>query len=225
VVQARRFSKIIERNTIPGSFIPIVRVPGEETVINGEMDRHGHVRSIKDPQRMYNWQSSTMVEILAAQAVSPWIGPKEAFEGLEGEWNNANLVPKPYLVYNHRDEQGQEMPAPQKQIPGQMGPAVVQAMTIAQQEMMMATGQYQAQFGENENAKSGSRYRLGSDREIMRLITTLTTSRRLSDSPDASWSSGFRRFTIRPALSRLWLRMATRVRSMLNQARRSRRCR
>jgi hypothetical protein len=148
-------SKIIERNIIPGSFIPIIRVPGEETVINGEMDRHGHVRSIKDPQRMYNWQSSTMVEILAAQAVSPWIGPKEAFEGLEGEWNNANLVPKPYLVYNHTDEQGRELPAPQKQIPGQMGPAVVQAMQIAQQEMMMATGQYQAQFGENENAKSG----------------------------------------------------------------------
>jgi hypothetical protein len=28
-------------------------------------------------------------------------------------------------------------------------------MKIAQMEMMMASGQYQSQFGENENAKSG----------------------------------------------------------------------
>jgi hypothetical protein len=34
-------------------------------------------------------------------------------------------------------------------------PAYVKQMEIAQNEMMMVTGQYQAQMGENENAKSG----------------------------------------------------------------------
>jgi hypothetical protein len=31
----------------------------------------------------------------------------------------------------------------------------MEGMKIAQMEMMMASGQYQSQFGENENAKSG----------------------------------------------------------------------
>lgn len=148
-------SEIIDRGTLPGTYIPIVRVPGEETIINGELDRHGHVRSMKDPQRMYNWQSSTMVEILALQAKSPWIGPKEAFEGLETVWNNANNENLPYLAYNGMNEQGQPVTPPQRQVPGQLGPACVQALQIAQNEMMMVTGQYQSQFGENENAKSG----------------------------------------------------------------------
>ncbi len=148
-------NEIIDRRDWPGRYIPIVRVPGEETIIDRQLDRHGHTRSMKDPQRMYNWQSSTMVEILALQSKSPWIGPKETFEGLESIWNNANQENVPYLAYNNFDDQGRALPKPERQIPGQMGPAVVQAMQIAQQEMMMATGQYQAQFGENENAKSG----------------------------------------------------------------------
>jgi hypothetical protein len=147
--------KVIERKDWPGRYVPIVRVVGEETIIDRQLDRHGHTRSLKDPQRMYNWQSSTMVEILALQSKSPWVGPKETFEGLEQVWNNANQENVPYLVYNNFDEQGRELPKPERQIPGQMGPAVVQAMQIAQNEMMMASGQYQAQMGENENAKSG----------------------------------------------------------------------
>lgn len=148
-------SKIIDRRDWPGIYIPIVRVIGEETLINGELDRKGHTRASKDPQRMYNFQSSAMVEILALQSKSPWIAPKESVEGLETVWNNANNENVPYLLYNHRDEQGQPLPEPKRQVPGQMGPAIVQAMQIAQQEMMMTSGQYQSQFGENENAKSG----------------------------------------------------------------------
>lgn len=49
--------KIADRSTVPGTYIPLVRVVGEETVIDGQMDRRGHTRALKDPQRMYNYYS------------------------------------------------------------------------------------------------------------------------------------------------------------------------
>lgn len=49
--------KIVDEKDIPGKYIPLVPVIGEETIIDGTMDRKGHVRALLDPQRMYNWWS------------------------------------------------------------------------------------------------------------------------------------------------------------------------
>jgi hypothetical protein len=148
-------NELIERGTVPGTFIPIVAVIGEETTINGKLDRKGHARALKDPQRMYNFWSSSAAELLALQSKSPWLVPIDAVEGYESEWNNANNENKPYIPYRQFDEQGREIRAPQRQAGPEMTPAYTQLMQLTQNEMMMTTGQFQAQFGENENAKSG----------------------------------------------------------------------
>jgi hypothetical protein len=54
---------IIDRSEWVGSTIPIVRVVGEECIIDGKLDRKGHVRNLKDPQRIYNYWSSSAVEL------------------------------------------------------------------------------------------------------------------------------------------------------------------
>ena len=54
-------NKIIDRRELKGKYIPIVRVIGKERVIEGRLERKGHVRGIKDPQRMYNYNSSGQV--------------------------------------------------------------------------------------------------------------------------------------------------------------------
>lgn len=147
--------KAVERNTWLGSYIPLVRVVGEETIIEGKLDRKGHTRALKDPQRMYNWYSSTAVEYAASQTQTPFIGPAKAFEGVETFWNGANLEARPFLPYNHVDDEGQAIPAPSRLNPPMSHSAAMDGMKVAQMEMMMASGQYQSQFGENENAKSG----------------------------------------------------------------------
>ena len=58
------------------------------------------------------------------------------------------------MPYNHVDDEGNTVPPP-RMAPPVVSPAYVQQMEIAQNEMMMVSGQYQAQMGENENAKSG----------------------------------------------------------------------
>lgn len=148
-------NKIIERNPWPGIYIPIVRNPGTETIIDGRMDRAGNTRGLLDPQRMYNYNASCYVEMVALQPRSPFVGPVAAIEGLEEYWKTANSNNHSMLPYNHVDEAGEAIPAPERSAPPALVPAYIQGMETAEKQMMMATGQYQAQMGENENAKSG----------------------------------------------------------------------
>jgi hypothetical protein len=146
---------IIERNAWAGSYIPIIRIIGRETVIDGKLDRAGHVRPLLDPQRIYNINSSSNVEYGALQAKSPITAPSAAVEGYEEYYKTANTVNHSYIPYNNYDEDGNKLDRPERMAPPQPSPAYVEQMKIAQNEMMMVSGQYQAQMGENENAKSG----------------------------------------------------------------------
>lgn len=148
-------NQIIDRGPWLGKYIPIVRCVGTETVIDGIMDRKGHTRQLLDPQRIYNYNTSANVEYGALQTKAPWVASVRAVDGFENYWGTANTKNHSYLPYNDIDETGNDIPAPEKPAPPQASPAYVQQLQIAQNEMMMATGQYQAQIGENENAKSG----------------------------------------------------------------------
>jgi len=147
--------KIIDRAIWPGKYIPIVRIIGEETIIDGKLDRKGHTRNLKDPQRQYNYWTSASVEFAAMQSKTPWITPAKAIEGFETFWGNANRQNYAYLPYNHMDDTGEAIPAPTRQQPPSISPAYIEGMKISQQEMMMVSGQQQANFGEPGNEKSG----------------------------------------------------------------------
>jgi hypothetical protein len=89
------------------------------------------------------------------QTKSPWVAPSAAIEGYEEYYRTANTMNHSYLPYNHIDDEGNPIPPPTRPAAPQSSPAYVEQMKIAQDEMMMVSGQYQAQLGENENAKSG----------------------------------------------------------------------
>lgn len=148
--------EIIDEADWAGKFIPIVRVVGEETIIEKQLDRKGHVRNMKDAQRMYNWMTSAATEAVSLQGKTPWLVDVESVEELESYWARANTENFAYLPYRSSSTEGHRpLAPPQRQDPAQYTPAYMTGMQVAQQEMMMATGQYQAQLGEQENAKSG----------------------------------------------------------------------
>lgn len=138
-----------------GKYIPIVRLVGTETVIDGILDRKGHTRALINAQQIYNFMSSSNVEFISIQSKTPWVAPSAAIEGFEEYYKTANRVNHSYLPYNAYDDDGQPMQAPQRNSAINSGNGYVQQMQVAQNELMMASGQYQAQMGENENAKSG----------------------------------------------------------------------
>lgn len=147
--------KILERNEWPGRYIPIVRCVGEETIIEGELDRKGHTRAMKDAQRVYNYWSSSAVEQVALQGKTPYIAPIAAFEGLETHWQQANTTNFAYLGYNGYDDKGQPIPPPQRQPPPVMAQAYITGMQISSQEIKEVSGQFQAELGMQSNETSG----------------------------------------------------------------------
>lgn len=147
--------KILDRKEWLGKYIPIVRVVGEEKEIDGKLDRKGHTRAMKDAQRMYNYNSSASIEYGALQTKTPIIAPNEAIEGFEKYWNAANTENLAYLPYNHVDETGNPLPTPQRMatpVPSQL---FLQGMQVASNEMNMSSGQFEAQFGNNDGNQSG----------------------------------------------------------------------
>jgi len=139
---------IVDERIEPGRYIPLVRAIGEEAVIEGRLERKGHVRSLKDPQRMYNYWSSSAVESVALQSKTPWIAPAEAIESFQRFWDTANTENHSVLPWNARDDQGQAIPAPTRAEPPQMPQAYIAGMQVAGQELMMASGQYQPTLGQ-----------------------------------------------------------------------------
>jgi len=139
---------IVDEHIEPGKYIPLIRAIGEEAVIEGRLERKGHVRAMKDPQRMYNYWSSSAVESVALQSKTPWVAPAEAIEAYQRFWDTANTENHSVLPWNARDDQGQPLPPPTRAEPPQMPQAYIAGMQAAGQELMMASGQYQPTLGQ-----------------------------------------------------------------------------
>jgi len=146
--------RIEERKPWLGKYIPLVPVIGEETVIEQKLDRKGHVRALIDPQRIYNYWSSSAVEHVALQTKAPWVAGAQAVEG-HSEWEIANVTNPSLLIYNERDEEGRDLRPPERPAPPVMAQAYIQGMSIARDDMLMVSGQYQAEFGQPSNERSG----------------------------------------------------------------------
>ena len=147
--------RVDERKEWVGKYIPLVPVIGEETVIDMVLDRKGHTRALIDAQRMYNYWSSAAVEQVALQSKSPYIAPARAIEDYVKEWEQANTTPYAVLPYNDIDDQGRPVQRPERQQPPTMAQAYIEGMNIAREDMMMVSGQYQAEMGMPSNERSG----------------------------------------------------------------------
>lgn len=148
-------NEVVDKTIIPGKYIPIVRMVGEETLIDGQLDRKGHTRYQIDPQRMYNYWTSSAAEAVAMQTKTPWVGPIEAIEELETYWNGANINDYLYLPYKSKDDHGNPIAPPQRMDPPPMPQAYVQGMQIASGELMAVGGQFEAELGQQGNERSG----------------------------------------------------------------------
>lgn len=148
--------EIISRTISPGQYIPLIKVCPEEFVIDGIMDRVGHTRGLKDPQRMYNYNASAAIEHGALQTKTPWIAAAEAIEGLEKFYNDANLKNTAALTWRFLSKDGKhELPEPRRVDPPQPSELFLEGMNSAEHQMEIASGQFRDNLGEQSNAISG----------------------------------------------------------------------
>lgn len=149
--------EILEERDWAGSFIPVVRVVGNEFEVDGRVYVSGLVRNAKDAQRMYNYWVSQEAEMLALAPKAPFIGYGGQFEGYEQQWKTANTQNWPYLEVNPdvTDGQGNILPLPQRAQPPMASSGLLQAKAGASEDIKSATGQYNASLGMSSNERSG----------------------------------------------------------------------
>jgi hypothetical protein len=138
-----------------GKYLPIIAVVGKELNVNGQVVRKGIVRDLKDPARMVNYSYSETIQTVALQNKIPYIAAAESTEGYEDEWKNANSSNASYLPYNAYDDDGNQLPKPERQQPAVVPAAQVQLLQVSTEQMRAASGQQNANFGIKSEAASG----------------------------------------------------------------------
>lgn len=147
--------KILERREFPTQFVPIFRFVGRERIIDNKLERKGLTRTLKDAQRMYNYNSSAEAEAAALATKTNWLAAIESISGNETAWNRSNIDNKAVLTYRHKDRDGDPIPPPQRLDPAKSAEAYLAGMEIASRELEMASGQGPAQFGKPTKERSG----------------------------------------------------------------------
>ena len=149
--------EILEEREWAGSWIPVIRIVGNEFEVDGRLYVSGLVRNAKDAQRMYNYWVSQEAEMLALAPKAPFIGYGGQFEGYEQQWKTANTTNWPYLEVNPdvTDGQGSILPLPQRAQPPMASSGLLQAKAGASEDIKSTTGQYNASLGMGSNERSG----------------------------------------------------------------------
>jgi hypothetical protein len=147
--------KPLDETVIPGKFIPVIPVIGIETDLDGKRYLRGIVRGVKDAQRMYNYNRSTIAESLNLTIKAPYIGVVGQFKTKGAQWASANRVNYPYLEYDPVNTGGGLAPPPQRQSFAGVPTGLLQDIQTSEHDIQAALGMYQASIGQDGNAKSG----------------------------------------------------------------------
>jgi hypothetical protein len=109
--------EVLESRLLPGRWIPVVPVYGSNIVVDGKTQRFGMTRHMRDPQQVLNFTQTAIIETVALAPKAKWVAASEAVNNTLNEWQAANISSYALLRYEHRDEQGNEIPMPQRQAP------------------------------------------------------------------------------------------------------------
>ena len=137
---------------IPGMELPIVLGYGYSSWIDGVHYYCGMIRKAKDPQRVYNYETSSSVETGALAPKDPyWVSTKQA-EGYEGDLARMATDNAPVQFFNPDPENAGP--------PRRTGAPAVQAAQInrirqAESDIMSATGYHAPSLGDNPRDQSG----------------------------------------------------------------------
>jgi len=147
--------EILDKKDWPSQYIPVVRIVGNETIVDGKVIVSGLVRNSKDAQRMYNYWVSQETEMLALAPKAPFIAAVGQIEGLEDIWRTANTKSHAVLPYHPISEEGSLLPPPQRQMPPMVPQGIITAKQGAAEDIKGTTGQYNASLGAQGNETSG----------------------------------------------------------------------
>ena len=147
--------EVLEKCEVPFKWIPLFPVYGDEIDIDGKVHRSGIIRNAKDPKKMENYWMTAATEEIALRTKAPYIGAMGQFEGVEEDWQTANVRSYAYLEYNPVTIDGTMAPAPQRQQPADVPSGFIAMAGLARDNVKAVTGIYDASLGNRSNETSG----------------------------------------------------------------------
>lgn len=137
-------TEVVEKRTIPGRWIPVVRCLGNLLDLNGQIRMRGMIRDLKDSNRMLNYWATCETEIVALAPRAPYIAAEGQLDG-HPEWKDANQKPYSSLTYNiiHAnpdDPNSPVLPPPQRTEAVQVPAGIVNARQSAKQDLLELAG-------------------------------------------------------------------------------------
>ena len=136
--------KVVERQEIPGTFIPVFRVQGKAKDIDGKVRRRGMVEGMMDPQRMVNYGEVAKIKRLGLAPKAPWVAWEGQLDGHEDEWADANqrtisvLTIKPVTIDTAAGPV--LLPAPVRQPPAQIEQGFAEFVQGMRSNLMAVAG-------------------------------------------------------------------------------------
>ncbi len=137
----------------PGQFIPLVRVMGRESVLEGKREVKGAVTDLIDPGRAYNYARSAEIEKISLEIKSPWTGPTGAFKS--PKWRDANKKAYAFIEWDTEAVMAAGGQAPVRQPGPQISPGLIQAGLNAGEDLKAVAGIWDASLGKQSNEFSG----------------------------------------------------------------------
>ena len=147
--------EVLERAEIPCRWIPVFPVYGNESDLDGRINRKGLVNDAMDPCRMYDYWLTAATEEIALRTKTPFIGAAGQFEGFEEDWTAANRKSIAYLEYNPVTLEGALAPPPSRQPPADVPSGFIAMSQIARDNIKAVTGIFDASLGSRSNETSG----------------------------------------------------------------------
>ncbi len=141
-------------NEWAGKYIPLVPVWGDIINLDGQDRFCGAVRFAKDAQRMYNYERSTFIEVLADQPYSPFMAEAKSVLGYEDQYKSMRTRRQPVMFYNGNPN----LPnggRPTREAPPAFPNALATAAQISSDDIKAATGIYDSSLGARSNETSG----------------------------------------------------------------------
>lgn len=147
--------KVIERQQLPGMYIPVFRVEGKAKDIDGMVRRRGMVEGMMDPQRMVNYGEVAKIRRLGLTPQAPWIAAEGQLDG-HPEWDNASQKAHAVLTYKPvtiQTSQGEiPLPPPERQQPAQLE-AGFSEFTSGMRSNLMALAGMPSEPGQDEQGQ------------------------------------------------------------------------
>jgi hypothetical protein len=134
----------------PGKIIPIFTVEGDSFWVKGKRYVMSLIRSPRDNQRLYNWEATKEVELLAMASTAPYLVTPKMVQNHEAQWQNAPNQNYFYLKFNADPDAG-GVPIPRGNVNAPIE-AISAAKATTAQEMKDQIGLQDPNLGRAQSA-------------------------------------------------------------------------